>query len=161
MKVTKDLLRKLIKEQINKVISEDASDDVLRKALKLFPDAMVDEQGDELVVDTGMSDEEVEAMAPKWLDMFPGAEAAEGGLIMTGVNSAAMGPGGSGIGVKKDPTPEQQAQYDKFQAMSQQEKDARSDKITAEITAWLANNKERKAQGKEKLSLDQWYEGER
>ena len=120
MKVTKGLLRKLIKEQINKVISEDASDDVLRKALKLFPDAMVDEQGDELVVDTGMSDEEVEAMAPKWLDMFPGAEAAEGGLIMTGVNSAAMGPGGSGIGVKKDPTPEQQAQYDKFQAMSQQ-----------------------------------------
>ena len=83
MKVTKGLLRKLIKEQINKVISEDASDDVLRKALKLFPDAMVDEQGDELVVDTGMSDEEVEAMAPKWLDMFPGAEAAEGGLIMT------------------------------------------------------------------------------
>ena len=72
-----------------------------------------------------------------------------------------MGPGGSGIGVKKDPTPEQQAQYDKFQAMSQQEKDARSDRITAEITAWLANNKERKAQGKEKLSLDQWYEGER
>ena len=45
--------------------------------------------------------------------------------------------------------------------MSQQEKDARSDRITAEITAWLANNKERKAQGKEKLSLDQWYEGER
>ena len=161
MKVTKGLLRKLIKEQINKVISEDASDDVLRKALKLFPDAMVDEQGDELVIDTGMSDEEVEKMAPKWLDMFPGAEASEGGLIMTGVNSAAMGPGGSGIGVKKDPTPEQQAQYDKFQAMSQQEKDARSDRITAEITAWLANNKERKAQGKEKLSLDQWYEGER
>ena len=161
MKVTKGLLRKLIKEQINKVISEDASDDVLRKALKLFPDAMVDEQGDELVVDTGMSDEEVEAMAPKWLDMFPGAEAAEGGLIMTGISSGAMGPGGSGIGVKKDPTPEQQAQYDKFQAMSQQEKDARSDRITAEITAWLANNKERKAQGKEKLSLDQWYEGER
>ena len=161
MKVTKGLLRKLIKEQINKVISEDASDDVLRKALKLFPDAMVDEQGDELVVDTGMSDEEVEAMAPKWLDMFPGADAAEGGLIMTGINSAAMGPGGSGIGVKKDPTPEQQAQYDKFKAMSQQEKDARSDRITAEITAWLANNKERKAQGKEKLSLDQWYEGER
>ena len=161
MKVTKGLLRKLIKEQINKVISEDESDDVLRKALKLFPDAMVDEQGDELVIDTGMSDEEVEKMAPKWLDMFPGAEAAEGGLIMTGVNSAAMGPGGSGIGVAKDPTPEQQAEYDKFQAMSQQEKDARSDKITAEITAWLANNKERKAQGKEKLSLDQWYEGER
>ena len=161
MKVTKGLLRKLIKEQINKVISEDASDDVLRKALKLFPDAMVDEQGDELVVDTGMSDEEVEAMAPKWLDMFPGAEASEGGLIMTGISSGAMGPGGSGIGVKKDPTPEQQAEYDKFQAMSQQEKDARSDRITAEITAWLANNKERKAQGKEKLSLDQWDEGER
>ena len=117
---------------------------------------MVDEQGDELVIDTGMSDEEVEAMASKWMKMFPGAEAAEGGMILTGVNSAAMGPGGSGIGVKKDPTPEQQAQYDKFQAMSQQEKDARSDKITAEITAWLANNKERKAQGKEKLSLDQW-----
>ena len=161
MKVTKGLLRKLIKEQINKVISEDASDDVLRKALKLFPDAMVDEQGDELVVDTGMSDEEVEAMAPKWLDMFPGAEASEGGLIMPGISSGAMGPGGSGIGVKKDPTPEQKAEYDKFQAMSQQEKDARSDRITAEITAWLANNKERKAQGKEKLSLDQWYEGER
>ena len=161
MKVTKGLLRKLIKEQINKVISEDASDDVLRKALKLFPDAMVDEQGDELVIDTGMSDEEVEKMAPKWLDMFPGAEASEGGLIMTGISSGAMGPGGSGIGVKKDPTPEQQAEYDKFQAMSQQEKDARSDRITAEITAWLANNKERKAQGKEKLSLDQWYEGER
>ena len=161
MKVTKGLLRKLIKEQINKVISEDASDDVLRKALKLFPDAMVDEQGDELVIDTGMSDEEVEKMAPKWLDMFPGAEASEGGLIMTGISSGAMGPGGSGIGVKKDPTPEQKAEYDKFQAMSQQEKDARSDRITAEITAWLANNKERKAQGKEKLSLDQWYEGER
>ena len=161
MKVTKGLLRKLIKEQINKVISEDASDDVLRKALKLFPDAMVDEQGDELGIDTGMSDEEVEEMAPKWLDMFPGAEASEGGLIMTGISSGAMGPGGSGIGVKKDPTPEQKAEYDKFQAMSQQEKDARSDRITAEITAWLANNKERKAQGKEKLSLDQWYEGER
>ena len=161
MKVTKGLLRKLIKEQINKVISEDASDDVLRKALKLFPDAMVDEQGDELVIDTGMSDEEVEKMAPKWLDMFPGAEASERGLIMTGISSGAMGPGGSGIGVKKDPTPEQQAEYDKFQAMSQQEKDARSDRITAEIPAWLANNKERKAQGKEKLSLDQWYEGER
>ena len=100
-------------------------------------------------------------MAPKWLDMFPGAEASEGGLIMTGISSGAMGPGGSGIGVKKDPTPEQQAEYDKFQAMSQQEKDVRNDRITAEITAWLANNKERKAQGKEKLSLDQWYEGER
>ena len=37
--------------------------------------------------------------------MFPGAEAAEGGMILTGVNSAAMGPGGSGIGVEKDPTP--------------------------------------------------------
>ena len=160
MKVTKGLLRKLIKEQINKVISEDASDDVLRKALKLFPDAMVDEQGDELVIDTGMSDEEVEAMASKWLDVFPGAEAAEGGLILTGVSSA-FGSGGSGIGVKKDMSPEHKAEYDKFQAMSQQEKDARSDRITAEITAWLANNKERKAQGKEKLSLDQWYEGER
>ena len=161
MKITRTQLRSLIKEEVDKFLNEDASDDVLRKALKLFPDAMVDEQGDELVIDTGMSDEEVEAMASKWMKMFPGAEAAEGGMILTGVNSAAMGPGGSGIGVKKDPTPEQQAQYDKFQAMSQQEKDARSDRITAEITAWLANNKEREAQGKEKLSLDQWYEGER
>ena len=67
MKITRTQLRSLIKEEVDKFLNEDASDDVLRKALKLFPDAMVDEQGDELVIDTGMSDEEVEAMASKWM----------------------------------------------------------------------------------------------
>ena len=60
MKITKAHLRNLIKEEVNKFINEDAADKVIKKALKLFPDAMVDEQGDELVIDTGMSDEEVE-----------------------------------------------------------------------------------------------------
>ena len=36
--------------------------------------------------------------------------------------------------------------------MSQQEKDARSDRITAEITAWLANN-EKKAQEEKNSAL--------
>ena len=46
MKITRTQLRSLIKEEVDKFLNEDASDDVLRKALKLFPDAMVDEQGD-------------------------------------------------------------------------------------------------------------------
>ena len=96
MKVSKRQLRRIIKEEKAKLLKEyrpgvgsatgdDRGDQVLRQALELFADAIVDEEMGEVVVDTGLTDEDVEAVYSEWIAVWPDAEMAEGGLIYTGV----------------------------------------------------------------------------
>ena len=96
MKVTRRQLRRIIQEEKTKLLKEyrpgagsatgdDRGDQVLRQALELFADAIVDEEAGEVVVDTGLADEEVEAVYPEWIAVWPDAEMAEDGLIYTGV----------------------------------------------------------------------------
>ena len=45
-----------------------------------------DEMG-EITIDTGLRDDEVEALYAQWIELFPNGEMGEGGLIYTGVPS--------------------------------------------------------------------------
>jgi len=96
VKITKRQLKRIIKEEKARLLKEyrpgagsatgdDRGDRVLRQALELFVDAIVDEEMGEVVVDTGLTDEEVEAVYHEWIAVWPDAEMAEGGLIYTGV----------------------------------------------------------------------------
>ena len=92
MKITKRQLRQLIKEQMaaaGKIRDgSDAGDEVLRIAMDIFgTGALVDEQGGEIVIDTGVTDTDIEELYDEWIDAFPEAVHEEGGLIYTGVSA--------------------------------------------------------------------------
>jgi hypothetical protein len=98
MRVTKRQLRRIIKEEKVKVLSEyspgagsatgdDISDEVLRQALQLFgPSAIIDEENGELYIDTGLVDDDVEALYNDWINLWPDAMHEEGGLVYTGIS---------------------------------------------------------------------------
>ena len=66
----------------------DAGDEVLRKAMDIFGgSALVDEQGGEIVIDTGVTDTDIEELYDEWIYAFPDAVHEEGGLIYTGINA--------------------------------------------------------------------------
>ena len=98
MKISRTRLRRIIREERDRLVREqaahpgagsatgdDISDEVLRKALEIFPDAIIDENMGEVYIDTGLADSEVEAMYDEWIVVWPDAEMDEGGLIYTGV----------------------------------------------------------------------------
>jgi len=92
MKITRKQLRQLIKEQMaaaGKIRDGvDAGDEVLRIAMDIFGSgALVDEQGGEIVIDTGVTDTDIEDLYDRWIDAFPEAVHEEGGLIYTGINA--------------------------------------------------------------------------
>ena len=98
VKITKSQLRRIIKEEKAKLLKEyrpgagsatgdDISDKVLRQALQLFGDqAIIDEENGELYIDTGLVDEDVEALYTDWITMWPDAMHEEGGLVYTGIS---------------------------------------------------------------------------
>lgn len=98
MKVTKRQLRRIIKEEKAKLLKEyrpgvgsatgdDISDEVLRQALQLFGDqAIIDEENGELYIDTGLVDDDVEALSADWINLWPDAMHEEGGLVYTGIS---------------------------------------------------------------------------
>tara|TARA_Y100001970_G_scaffold243172_1_gene308214 strand:- start:570 stop:875 length:306 start_codon:yes stop_codon:yes gene_type:complete len=99
MKVTKQQLRRIIREERDRLLSEqnntdrydgggvgDAGDEVLRIAMDIFGGgALVDEQDGEIVIDTGVTDTDIEESYDEWIYAFPDAVHEEGGLIYTGV----------------------------------------------------------------------------
>jgi len=90
MKVTKAQLRRIIKEERARILAEagpagDKGDTILQQAYTVFDDPIVDEDGGEIYVDTGLPDEDVEAMYRQWIELWPNAMMEEGGLIYTGV----------------------------------------------------------------------------
>jgi hypothetical protein len=89
MRVSKRQLRRIIKETMKwkkePGSAADHGDMVLRQAYDLFADPLVQEMGGEIVVDTGVSDAEVEASYGKWIELWPNAMMEEGGLIYTGI----------------------------------------------------------------------------
>ena len=92
MKITRKQLRQLIKEQMaaaGKIRDGvDAGDEVLRIAMDIFgTGALVDEQGGEIVIDTGVTDTDIEELYDEWIDAFPEAVHEEGGLIYTGISA--------------------------------------------------------------------------
>tara|TARA_B100000683_G_scaffold135756_1_gene132542 strand:+ start:139 stop:417 length:279 start_codon:yes stop_codon:yes gene_type:complete len=92
MKITRLQIRKLIKEVMSPATGHmsrpDAADEVIQKALTVFPEALVDEdEMGEITIDTGLRDDEVEALYAKWIELFPNGEMGEGGLIYTGIPS--------------------------------------------------------------------------
>ena len=92
MKITRRQLRQLIKEQMTAAgkirDGVDAGDEVLRIAMDIFgTGALVDEQDGEIVIDTGVTDTDIEELYDEWIDAFPEAVHEEGGLIYTGINA--------------------------------------------------------------------------
>ena len=92
MKITRRQLRQLIKEQMaaaGKIRDGvDAGDEVLRIAMDIFGSgALVDEQDGEIVIDTGVTDTDIEELTDEWIDAFPDAVHEEGGLIYTGISA--------------------------------------------------------------------------
>ena len=99
MKVTKAQLRRIIKEERARLLAEqsatgpydgggvgDAGDEVLRVAMDIFGGgALVDEQEGEIVIDTGVTDTDIEELYDEWIYAWPDAMHEEGGLIYTGV----------------------------------------------------------------------------
>ena len=98
MKITKGRLRRIIKEERAKLLAEaqvspatahmsnmDAGDMVIDQALTIFPQAIVDEEFGEIVVDTGLPTHELDALYPEWISLWPEAQVGEGGLIYTGI----------------------------------------------------------------------------
>lgn len=90
MKVTKRQLRRIIRESMSPATGHmsrpDNADRVIQKALTVFPEALVDEdEMGEITIDTGLRDDEVEALYAQWIELFPDGEMGEGGLIYTGI----------------------------------------------------------------------------
>ena len=84
MKITKRQLRRMIKEVMSP--AGDAGDEVLRKAMDIFgTSALVDERSGEIVIDTGVTDTDIEELYSEWIAAFPDAVHEEGGIIYTGV----------------------------------------------------------------------------
>ena len=97
MRITKRQLRRIIAEEKVKVLAEIApvgsatgdelSDAVYRQALALFgSQALIDEENGELYIDTGLVDDDVEALYSDWITMWPDALHEEGGLVYTGIS---------------------------------------------------------------------------
>ena len=98
MKITKQQLRRIIKEEKAKVLAEyspgtgsatgdDISDEVLRQALQLFgSQAIIDEDRGELYIDTGLVDVDVEALYLDYIALWPEAMHEQGGLVYTGIS---------------------------------------------------------------------------
>ena len=64
----------------------DAGDTALQQAMDIFgAGALVDEQGGEVVIDTGVTDTDIEEMYDQWISVWPDGMHEEGGLIYTGV----------------------------------------------------------------------------
>ena len=86
MKVSKRQLRRIIREERARLLSEqDAGDAVLQKAMEIFgTDALVDEEAGEVIIDVG-DDQVVEDMYDQWIAVWPEGMHEEGGLIYTGV----------------------------------------------------------------------------
>ena len=64
----------------------DAGDEVLQKAMDIFgASALVDERSGEIVIDTGVTDTDIEELYNEWIAAFPDAVHEEGGIIYTGV----------------------------------------------------------------------------
>ena len=96
MRISKKQLRQIIKETMQGPSTGpydgggvgDAGDEVLRKAMDIFGgSALVDEQGGEIVIDTGVTDTDIEELYDEWIYAFPDAVHEEGGLIYTGINA--------------------------------------------------------------------------
>ena len=92
MKITRRQLRQLIKEQMTAAgkirDGVDAGDEVLRIAMDIFgTGALVDEQDGEIVIDTGVTDTDIEELYDEWIDAFPEAVHEEGGIIYTGISA--------------------------------------------------------------------------
>ncbi len=90
MKITRAQIRQLIREAMSPATGHmsrpDNADAVIQKALTVFPEAIVDEDSmGEITIDTGLRDDEVEALYSKWIKIFPEGEMGEGGLIYTGI----------------------------------------------------------------------------
>ena len=65
---------------------QDNADAVLQIAMDIFgAGALVDEQDGEVVIDTGVTDTDIEEMYDQWISAWPDAMHEEGGLIYTGV----------------------------------------------------------------------------
>ena len=97
MKITKRQLQRIIKEEKAKILAEiapigsatgdDISDEVYRQALQLFgSSAIIDEEDGELYIDTGLVDDDVEALYADWVNLWPDAMHEEGGLVYTGIS---------------------------------------------------------------------------
>jgi|LWDU01.1.fsa_nt_gi hypothetical protein len=96
MKISETRLRQIIKEEKFKLLREQANraappqaydhgDVVLKQAMDIFgSDVLVDEQGGEVVVDTG-NDQVVADLYDKWIQTWPDGQMEQGGLIYTGV----------------------------------------------------------------------------
>ena len=66
---------------------DTVSDDVYRQALDLFgPSAIIDEEDGELYIDTGLVDDDIEALYNDWINLWPDAMHEEGGLVYTGIS---------------------------------------------------------------------------
>ena len=96
MKISRRQLRQIIKETMHTPSTGpydgggvgDAGDEVLRKAMDIFGgSALVDEQDGEIVIDTGVTDTDIEELYDEWIYAFPDAVHEEGGLIYTGINA--------------------------------------------------------------------------
>ena len=90
MKITRRQLRSIIKEAMHGPYAGggvgDAGDEVLRKAMDIFGGgALVDERDGEVVIDTGVTDTDIEDLYDEWLGAWPDAVHEEGGIIYTGV----------------------------------------------------------------------------
>ena len=97
MKITKRQLRRIIKEEKNKVLREQAGrvpppqsydhvDIALKQAMDIFgTSALVDEQDGEIVIDTGVTDTDIEDLYDEWITTWPEGVHEEGGIIYTGV----------------------------------------------------------------------------
>ena len=142
MKISKNQLRRIIKEEKARILLEGKFDDVANSALEIFPDAMVDEDPSDpngFIIDTGATDAEVEARASEWLAKFPDGEAMEGGLISV---TAARSQGGASTPLK-----DQEAAMKAWASKSQAEKDAHARNASWETMAWKRYRKHAQENG--------------
>jgi hypothetical protein len=67
---------------------DTVSDEVYRQAIELFgPSALIDEENGELYIDTGLVDDDIEALYNDWINLWPDAMHEEGGLVYTGIST--------------------------------------------------------------------------
>jgi hypothetical protein len=92
MKISRTRLRRIIREERERLIQEqsstemDAADVQLKVAMDLFgPETLVDEELGEIVIDVG-DDQMVEDMYDQWISYWPDGQMEEGGLIYTGIH---------------------------------------------------------------------------
>ena len=96
MKITKRQLRRIIREEKQKLLEQwqhdplapmekDVEDEVLSQAIAIFGDNVyIDERGGEIIVDVG-DDTAVERFYGQWQAVWPDGIMEDDGLIYTGV----------------------------------------------------------------------------